>query len=248
MSELKFASEAGHWYTRDGQPCYEVPNAKGTAMRPTTLRDARKLDLVPSVTTIMKLLAAPQLEMWKVKQAVMQARHMRRRKGEDEESFAIRAYMESQEQVRQRAINGSLIHGALEQHFLEQPYDEAYDLHVASVLVTLRDVGLDDEEFLAEKSFAAHGYGGKVDLHSANWVIDFKTKDEWEKTPSLYDNHAMQIAAYRMGLGVPDARGAIIFVSEKGQVHFEEIPEDELFKGWHMFKNLRNLWYAMKGL
>ena len=35
-----------HWYSRDGRPAYEVESAKGM-MRPTTLRDARKLGLVP---------------------------------------------------------------------------------------------------------------------------------------------------------------------------------------------------------
>ena len=43
---------ASHWYDLDGQPCHEVPRAKGDGMRPTTLADARKLHLLPSVTNV----------------------------------------------------------------------------------------------------------------------------------------------------------------------------------------------------
>ena len=51
-----------HWYKQDGSPCYEVPYAdpkKG--MRSTTIRDARKLNLVPSVTTILQVMDKPGL-------------------------------------------------------------------------------------------------------------------------------------------------------------------------------------------
>ena len=48
MTETKpaLASENCHYYTKEGAPCYEV-EAKNGQMRPTTLRDARKLSLVP---------------------------------------------------------------------------------------------------------------------------------------------------------------------------------------------------------
>ena len=93
-----FASESGHWYTQEGDPMYTVPKKKGGGLRATTLRDARKLNLVPSVTTVMKELAAPQLEMWKIKQAVTFSKKMRKRSGETDDQFAMRAYYKSQEQ------------------------------------------------------------------------------------------------------------------------------------------------------
>jgi hypothetical protein len=65
-------AESLHWYDRHGRPCYEVMSKPGV-MRPTTLRDARKLNLVPSVTNIIRCAAAPGLEIWKQQQVMMAA-------------------------------------------------------------------------------------------------------------------------------------------------------------------------------
>jgi len=52
---------AGHWYRRsDGSPQYTIVGKNGKE-RDTTLRDAREHNLVPSVTTIMRIAAAPGL-------------------------------------------------------------------------------------------------------------------------------------------------------------------------------------------
>ena len=63
----KFKSESGHWYTQEGEPMYTIIGANGKE-RNTTLRDAKSLGLVPSVTTIMGIIAKPSLETWKQKQ------------------------------------------------------------------------------------------------------------------------------------------------------------------------------------
>ncbi len=63
------ASESNHWYTRDGVPMYTVEAKKG-GQRNTTLRDARTMNLVPSVTTILNIAAKPALLAW-MQQQVM---------------------------------------------------------------------------------------------------------------------------------------------------------------------------------
>ena len=55
MSEIKYTAESGHWYTRGGEPAYTVTGKNGKE-RNTTLRDARTMNLVPSVTTVLKVL------------------------------------------------------------------------------------------------------------------------------------------------------------------------------------------------
>jgi hypothetical protein len=60
--------KSSHWYRVDGSPCHEVPNKAKGGNRPTTLTDARKLGLLPSVTTILDLLDKPQLNDWKLEQ------------------------------------------------------------------------------------------------------------------------------------------------------------------------------------
>jgi hypothetical protein len=52
--------ENGHFYTKDGHPAYTTIGKTGE--RPTTLRDARKLGLLPSVTTINGMLSKAGLD------------------------------------------------------------------------------------------------------------------------------------------------------------------------------------------
>ena len=66
-------NKSQHWYDKDGNACFEVPKAKGGGMRATTLADARKMGLYPSVTTIMGVMAKPQLDDWKLQQVAERA-------------------------------------------------------------------------------------------------------------------------------------------------------------------------------
>ena len=72
MSTVIRASESNHWYTRDGVPQYTVEAKKG-GLRATTLRDARTMNLVPSVTTILGVAAQPALLAWMQQQVLMAA-------------------------------------------------------------------------------------------------------------------------------------------------------------------------------
>jgi hypothetical protein len=54
----------------------------------------------------------------------------------------------------------------------------------------------------------------------------------------------MQLAAYRVGLGMPDARCANIFVSRNtpGLVKIIEWDQADLKRGWEMFHSLLTFW------
>ena len=49
---------------------HEVPRASGEGMRPTDVRDAKRLGLLPSVTNILGGLAKPGIDAWKRNQLV----------------------------------------------------------------------------------------------------------------------------------------------------------------------------------
>lgn len=84
-------------------------------------------------------------------------------------------------------------------------------------------------------------------------VIDFKTKEftteSMEKAVG-YDEHVMQLAAYREGLELPKARCANVFVSviEPGLVVIKEWEQGEIERGWKMFDALKEYWYAKSKL
>lgn len=242
-----------HWYTRTGDPAYTV-KAKDGSDRPATLRDARKLGLVPSVTTIIGCCAKPGLEVWKIDQAVMSALTLPRIDGESSDSFVVRVKVDAKETARKAAQKGTDIHAALQGYLQNEPMVPEYEKHVIGACEELdQAIGLEWDCFLAEKSFAHQlGFGGKVDLFgtSPDFVIDFKTKEFGPDTDlKTWDEHAMQIAAYRHGLDFTQARGAICYVSvtHPGLARVVEIPKDELLKGWRMFYSLLHYWKAKAG-
>jgi len=204
---MAYASDAGHWYNREGMPCYTLKGANGK-IRNTTLRDARKLNLLPSVTEIMKLLAKPGLERWKLEQVKLAALTLPQIDGETLDQFSMRISMDAEEHSIQARDLGTSIHGQIENYFQGKQVT-AHEKIVYSLFGT--------QEWFAENSFAHPlGYGGKIDLFSDQWVIDYKTKDFTEKDlkkPFSYTEHILQLSAYRLGLNLPKANIANVFIS-----------------------------------
>lgn len=244
-----FATGAGHWYRLDGAPAYTVTGANGNE-RPTTLRDARKLGLVPSVTGIIRTAAAPGLEKWKRNQVLLSALTLPRVENEPETSWLARVERDWQEQGGKAAERGTAIHAAIERHYRgELPDETLWDWVKAAREEIRRHCG--EQRWLAERSFAdVRGYGGKTDLHSDEWVVDVKGKegDAWQIDHQLFDEHLMQLAAYREGLGVPGACCGILFVGrDVPSARFVKAAEADLDRGWQMFKALLAFWQAKHG-
>jgi hypothetical protein len=161
--EIKHAKESGHWYTREGAPAYTVKSAKGED-RPTNLRDARKLNLVPSVTTILGVAAKPGLEIWKQNQVLLAALTLPRQEGESESDWVNRIIEDSKEQGKQAAEFGTAIHAEIQAHFEGRPYSPGFKDYVEGAVAAISS-HFNDWEWISEKSFAHElGYGGKCDL------------------------------------------------------------------------------------
>lgn len=243
-------AESTHWYAPDGSPAYEVKSLKG-GMRPTTLRDARKLGLVPSVTSIIKCAAAPGLEHWKRQQVLMAALTLPRMDGEPETDWLERVMRDSGEQARKAAERGTAIHAAIQGHYEGTPPAEEFLPHVkgtAEAVGIWADAHPFNASWDAERSFChPSGFGGKTDLSCDGRVIDFKSKEFSEDTKlDTYDEHHMQLASYREGLNMPSARCAICYVSvtHPGLSRVIEIAEDDLQRGWNCFTSLLEYWKA----
>lgn len=236
-------SESGHWYTRDGAPRYTILGANGKE-RNTTLRDARKEGLVPSVTTILNVASKPALLQWMQKQVLLAALTLPRRPEEPEEEWVYRIMDDSKEQGRAAADLGTDIHASI-QAFYEGQTTNRHQDHVRACVDALQG-HFGPLEWVSEKAFGHEsGFGGKVDLHAPNVVVDIKTKDFGaDDKVEGYDDHLMQLAAYRVGLGMPEARCANIFVSRSapGLVKIVEWDQSDLTRGWQMFQSLLTFW------
>ena len=247
------SAESVHWYRQDGGPQYTV-KAKDGSERPTTLRDARKMDLVPSVTTILKVAAKPGLEQWKLEQMLLSALTLPRLPVEDEKAYIARIVADSKETGKQAAEKGTRIHESIESWFSGKR-----DVEHKQTAMAFEEAIFDhfkthpDQPWLTERSFASPlGYGGKVDLYCVpdehvpvGIVLDAKSKDFGpDDKVDAYDEHLMQLAAYRHGLGVPHARCANVFASRThpGLIKVVEWSEEDLKNGWEMFQCLLRFW------
>jgi len=242
-------AESTHWYDADGNPAYEV-QAKDGSMRPTTLRDARKLNLRPSVTTILGILAKPGLDAWKQNQTIDAALTLPRLEGESLDDFKVRVIQDSKEQGRKASQLGTDIHASLDKAYQGLPYDPEHDVYVKAVQEAVF-LKYGDQKWIAEKSFSHPlGFGGKIDLASENIVIDFKTTGFTDpKKVGGYDEHLMQLAGYATGLCIQNPILANVYASTTvpGLVHIIEYTEEEAKRGWEMFALCLRLWQVSKG-
>lgn len=266
-----FNPENAHWYRRDGEPLHTVASAKGSSqtatMRPTTLRDARKLGLLPSVTNVLGVINKPELVEWKMTQAGLAALTLPRMEGEGEDAFAKRVVEDSQSRVRGAAEFGSAFHAGAEQvaKSLEVdqggPYAAWLKLHrdwfQANCVRTLWT-----ERVLVNTEL---GYAGTADLlveHQQHGLtlVDYKTQGvKPGYKPRAYKSWCQQLAAYRRGIPPsPNGYGAtsgvgmkclsVIVNSAEPSAPVEHLwSEDELRSGLESFEAALVIWRNEKG-
>ena len=262
----------GHWYTADGQPAYEVSKADGTGLRPTTLRDAKKLGLLPSVTTILGILDKPQLTLWKIKTAVRVSAAVARTDGEDEDAWVERVLAKAGEPVAEAADLGSRIHDAIEMVCRGETWDSAtLGAYVAPVIGWLVGKLGKGGRIVAQESIivnAAYGFAGRVDCvidmpDGTIWVVDWKSRktrasETNERAFAPYDTHRLQLAAYaaewalNQGPGKPGRGWAKVHCAnvmtsstEPGRFAVAEHADPE--SAWEAFKATLALWRWIKG-
>jgi hypothetical protein len=205
------------------------------------------MDLVPSVTTIINMAAKPALTAWLQQQVLYAALTLPRRPDEPEKEYIDRIINDSKEQGRSAADAGTAIHASIQGHYEDKPtgrHQESVDACTKSITEHFGEA-----IWISERSFSHEfGFGGKCDLFCAgtiNAVVDIKTKEFTDpKKVEGYDEHLMQLAAYRVGLGIPNARCANVFVSRNvpDLVVVKEWSEEDLVRGWKMFLSLLEFW------
>lgn len=196
-------STSSHWYYPDGRACYEVPYADPSkGMRPTTLKDARKLGLLPSVTTILKCLNKPALNDWMCEQAALAVLTAPRLEGEELDAFVKRVLQDERQQDDESAKArdlGTDIHDALECALNGQPWPESFSPYVNASMVFLQG-----RVVATEKVLVGNGYAGKTDLvlEDANVIrlVDFKSTKNLP-TKESWTDHRLQTSAYAKALG-----------------------------------------------
>ncbi len=254
------ASEASHYYAKDGTPVYEVPRARGDGMRPTTLADARKLDLVPSTTKVIyDCYSSPGLKKYFKQQIVYACLTLPRTQGESEDDFAERAIKDAEEHARKARETGTELHAAIEewiQNKISSP-DKIYipsldhskwGKHIGKLFQTLNQYGIDLFKGKPEHSFASPlGYGGKIDWHNDEVLIDFKTKAKVKDVKQVaYPEHCWQLSAYAQGIGnthcLPTRLLNVFIGIDDCEVRIHEWSKEDSYKAFDCFYHLLKFW------
>lgn len=253
--ENNFKLKDSHWYTPKGEPCYEIEKVKG-GMRPTTLRDARKLGLLPSVTTVFNIMAKPGLDQWKINKAIQAAKEVQQGEDESDDYYLKRVVEASRREVKEAAELGTKIHDAIEHAIDGASVASDLAVYVDPVLKILKEKGFQttmQEETCVNR---VHGYAGRVDFigikSGQRFVIDFKTrKTKAGEVLKPYEFQPMQIAAYAVAHfgNLKDCYGANIYISttEPGRVESITYDAERLQEEFDAFVSMLNLWRYLNG-
>jgi hypothetical protein len=194
-----FSKDSSHWYRITGESCYQIEKKDKSGMRATTLRDARTLNLVPSVTTILQILHKEALVQWKIEQAVLAVVTAPRQPNEADDAFIRRVLHEEEQQHEEAAAArdlGTQIHDALELYLVgaEVPAD------------MMPWIGPAAESILAfgkvvttEQNLVGEGYAGRCDLIQDGgefWAMtDYKSAKKLPNpTKGAWPEHRLQLS------------------------------------------------------
>lgn len=249
----------GHWYDKEGNPRYTVPYAdprKGE--RDATLSDAKKLGLVPSVTTITSVVGSDALVNYKMQQLLDAVLKYPYENGVDVNKWRSAMVQASKEHSEKAAKRGNEIHNALEDYFKTGKISRKEKAYIEPVIESIHKE-YPDFTWIAEASFTSqtHGYGGKVDLHGYYdegdyilnpVIIDFKTKGTDDRSKmKAYNGHHMQLASYALGLfedwgDQVDRRNIFISTETPGVFEWTQSPNENYNKDVTMFLSLLEFW------
>jgi len=269
-------NDSSHWYDREGNPCHTQATKKGAKnpTRATTVRDARKLDLLGSTSGMLDVLSKDALIRWKLEQVTkacfadghISSSYVYLTPEQYHEKMVDQAFTK----VEQAADAGTLIHAALDLAFqgAEWDHDQQVFLPETGSVEPMSTFILPTLGWLTANEVVAtgyeqvvvndkEGYAGTADLpytrRSAVGVGDYKTRKTKVGMPvKAYDTQAMQIASYLAGLNdnvIPEgAEGFNLFISttEPGRIEAVWYNQSELQKAWEAFKACCAIWRFQK--
>ena len=255
LTKNKFKS--GHWYRPDGTPAHRLPTADGAGERTTTIRDARRMGLYPSVTSILGIMAKPGLETWKLNQVALATLRTPKAEEEGEEYWCNRVRNAAFEQVEQAADLGTMIHGALEAAMAGEKYDPAMAVYVEPVMAWKRETGILIVEREIRLVNTDHGFAGTADVmfrygENGIGILDYKTrKTQVGKPVGAYEDQAMQLAAYAATYWGEENMGRVlaanVFISTTEPGRMEVVKHASPESDWQAFKMVAALWRYVKG-
>jgi hypothetical protein len=255
---FKPRSEASHWYYPDGSPCHQFPYAdkkRAGEMRNTTLADARKLGLVPSVTNLLNVISNPALQQWKLQQLLLAAMTLPRQNGESEEDYVERVIKDSEAYTAKTAEFGHRIHDAIDTYLSNGERPQEMDI-LPQLEPTFEWIENNVTDiFGTEFVISGNGFAGRLDLHAkvkgiGKVIIDFKTRTPYKGQLTARKSDLWQLCGYRLGLGETMTSVASLIINRDNAMDplFKVWDADEINAGTQVFKHARAIWHINNGI
>lgn len=246
-------NQSAHFYHKNGAPCFEVPYADPSkGMRKATLADARKLSLLPSPTTILKVLHKQGLVEWMIEQACLAVLTSPRNDGESLDDFVhriLKVEMEQDGEAKQAAELGTKIHAAISLELTHDPacYPSELEPYVKPAVEAIRKIGI---PMYVEHVVIGDRYCGTMDVlceepDGANTVVDTKTTKTLPTKDSWWE-HQLQTAAYAKACGAQRTANVYVSTTEPGKVAV--FVQENIDTAWQAFKHLLDYWYLTNKL
>ena len=223
-----------------------VERSDGKGLRPATLRDARKLGLLPSPTSIIKVLRAPQLEAWLQEQAVLAVMTATRNPGEALDAFIERVLHTERQQDEQAAKArdlGTQIHAAIEASLTGKPCPKELEPFVMPAVEQAKSLG---RVRSTETVVVGKGYAGRVDCileGTSTTILDFKTNGAVKLPTTAYWEAELQTAAYSKALGTDGPiQTAVLYISTRTPGEVSLCVQKEWETAWLAFEHLLHYW------
>lgn len=241
--------ESGHYYSLDGKPAHFQPKKDGSGNRPTTVADCRKLGLLPSPTTILKLLNKPALIEWLIRQAVNAVVTSPDVPGEGLDAKIARVLDEERQQDQESQIArdlGTDIHEAIELALNDVEWNQELRIYVAPVIDAVMKLG---RIVSTEKILVGRGCAGRTDCIVEDddfiTVVDFKTA---KKLPDrgAWPEHRMQAGFYADSLGNTGdkrVRTAILYIEKEIPGRIAVFTDEQWQSEYQKFQLLLKYWY-----
>jgi hypothetical protein len=251
-ARLVQTESSGHWYTADGESAHTIMGKNGN-FRNTTVADARKMLLYPSVTSILSILDKPQLTNWKIEQAIMAS--LPKEENETLEDYARRVVKDSKESTTKAAEHGTKMHIELENVLLGRPISR--DETLAPFIKTFKDWAEANVEktYWCEKALVGAGYAGRCDAYVklkgiGDAIIDLKNRKVNPKYSPFYEtSDCPQLWAYRTASENPKAAcvSIVLASNDSSKLMTRVWEDDELYQAGIAFNALLRVWAWVKG-
>jgi len=248
------------WYDTDLTEVDSVLTAKETPTTPT-IRHARKMVLLPSVTSVIGILGSYSLEQWKIEQAIRSCVAFPFDGDETEEN--VLSYIDSikgksVEYSEAQANRGKLMHAAVANWLMhkdepEDPVNQEIAWRVEMYLKEAKATNISCERPFGSREL---GYAGtpdiSADIPGGIIILDLKgttTKNiaKLKTFRSLYDSWKLQLGGYDGMFAASGHASQLVQVvadMDGGEPRFIEYEDPELWRA--AFQHLFDIWCTIK--